>query len=197
MKLLFTRLALPLTILCCVSAHTDAAPSYDFAQLTYQNTEYADIPGFSLRGFAARLSSTITPNMFVEANYSKSQDQYDGITFKNPKWKMSLGYIQRLNAQTALDYQVGLGNLEIDLRNQFIRQKEDANIISYEVNIRHMLKKEWEIYGGLELQNWDIGSNQKAYHLGAIYAAPIIKVGMEYTKYSDSEIIGLALRYDF
>lgn len=197
MKHLFTRLALPLTILCCVSDNAEAAPSYDFAQLTYQNTEYADIPGFSLRGFATRLSTTITPSMFVEANYSSSQDQHDGITFKNPRWKLSLGYIQRLSAQTALDYQVGLGNLEIDLSNQFVRQKEDANIISYEVNIRHILNEEWEVYSGLELQNWDIGSNQKAYHLGALYDKQMIKVGMEYTKYSDSEIIGLTLRYEF
>jgi hypothetical protein len=197
LKLLFSRLAIPLTILCFVPVSANAAPSYDFVQLAYQNTEYADIRGFSLRGFATRLSTTISPSIFIEANYINSQDQHDDITFKNPKWKLSLGYIQTLNTHTSLDYQVGYGNLEIDLSNTFVRQKEDANIMAYEFNIRHMLNDAWEIYGGLEFQNWDIGSNQKAYHLGTLYDAPIAKVGMEYTKFSDSEIIGLTLRYDF
>lgn len=194
LPLAFLAIITPLTIVPIASA---AAPSYDYIQVAYQNTEYADIDGFDLRGVEFRVSKQLSSSLFAEFNYSHGDDKLQDISFKNPKWKASLGYIQWLSTNTAIDYQVGYGNIEIDLSNSSVRQKEDADLYSIETNIRHRIHPNIEIYGGLEFQDWDIGSNQKAYHLGALYDIPVVKLGLEYTKFSDSEIMAATIRYEF
>ncbi len=63
--------------------------------------------------------------------------------------------------------------------------------------VHHQLSEKLRLYAGLEQQNWQGWSTQKACHRGSSYRLDWFSVGAEYTKYSDSDALSLFMRYDF
>ncbi len=172
-------------------------PSYDFVQIGVQSSEYADLSDFDLFGYEFRASKTLSNRFFIEGSYAFSDDDYNDFTMDNNIWKVSIGYIQKLSSSTVIDYQLGYGNVEIKLKNDVESFGSDADYVSLESNIRHKFTHDLEGYAGLEFQNWNAGSDQKAYHLGLSYDWMVVNLGVEYTKFSDSEIFRLFMRYEF
>ena len=203
MKKLFILPAL-LSVPLCFSASTfgqTTPPSYDYVQLGAVQTDFADIPEFDAKGFQLKASKELGYNLFAEAMYFDASDEASNaefdFDFDVEKWEISLGYIHRFSAATALDAQVGYGDIELGLSNGQESASTGTNYYMLETNIRHMVMKNWELFAGLEWQFWDEGSDQKAYNLGTQYSWSNLAVGAEYTKYSDSEVFGIYARYQF
>jgi len=174
-----------------------AEPSYDFGQVSLLQTEFADLDMFTPKGFELKASKEFGYNLFGEATYFTADDKEQGVTMDVDRWKVAFGYIQRFSARTAIDYQLGYGEIDIKLHDNDNSASADTYYFTAESNIRHMLTDNLEVYAGLEWQKWDEGSDQKAYRLGTQYNWDVFTVGGEYTKFSDSEVFALFARYKF
>ncbi|ALM90622.1 hypothetical protein [Alteromonas stellipolaris] len=73
----------------------------------------------------------------------------------------------------------------------------DTDFFSAATNVRYQLTENVEVFGGVEVQNWDGDADQKAYRFGALYDLLGVIGGIEYTKYSDQEIVNMSIRYAF
>jgi hypothetical protein len=171
--------------------------SFDYIQVGAAQIEFADIPQFTARGFELIASKHVGYNVFAEATYFATKDNKFGEEFTADKWEVSLGYIQQLSSSTHLDYQLGYGDIDLGLSNGVESISTGTEYVMLETNIRHYLALNWEIYAGLEWQFWREGSDQKAYNLGSQYQWGRFIWGVEYTKYSDSEVFGIHGRYLF
>ena len=96
-----------------------------------------------------------------------------------------------------LDYRLGLGNFDMAGTTDNDSASADTDFFSAAANVRYQLTADLEIFGGLEAQNWDGDADQKAYRLGALYDLWGFFAGIEYTKYSDQEIVNMSIRYAF
>ena len=172
-------------------------PSYDFVQTSLLQSEFADISPFTLQGFEVKVSKELGYKVFAEATYFAADDTLSGDTFDVSDMKLTVGYIQRLSNKTAIDYQFGYGDINLKLSNANALWKDSTHFFVAETNIRHKFTPALEAFGGLEWQFWGKGSDQKAYNVGVQYDWAVVAVGAKYTKYSDSDRIGMFVRYEF
>ncbi|MCQ8848008.1 hypothetical protein NQT74_05410 [Alteromonas stellipolaris] len=173
------------------------APSYDFAQVSLVQTEFADIDMFTPKGFEFKASREFGMNFFGEATYFMADDKTQGVNMDVDRWKVALGYIHQFSNRTVLDGKISYGEIDIKINDSDNAVSAGTEYFTGEANIRHMITNNLEVYGGLEWQKWDEGSDQKAYKLGTQYFWDSIAVGGEYTKFSDSEVFAAFVRYSF
>ncbi len=192
-----------LLVLSSLAASASAladGPDYNFVQAGFMAGDYADIEPFDLKGLEIEGSAELGYNFFVTGRYRDSDDKWSGVTFNEDNWQVGGGYIYRFSDQTAFDFQVSYGEINIELFNDEERQKAGANFSSLAANVRHNITDSIELYAGLEWQFWNAGTDQKAYNLGAQYffgESKAFSVGAEYTKFSDSQWCKIFARYTF
>lgn len=180
-----------------VSANT---LSYDFVQMGYVKGDYADIKPFDLTGLEIEGSYSLPHDFFVTGKYRSSDDSHNSVQFDESNWQVGVGYRFDFRSNTVFDARVTYGDIRFELIDDEESANASTNYYSVAGNVRHQLTDSVEVYGGLEWQFWDEGSDQKAYRLGARYSfksANAFSLGIEYTKYSDSQWGKLFARYQF
>ncbi|MGQ8364426.1 hypothetical protein [Glaciecola sp. 1036] len=183
--------------LLAASGSVLAAPSYDFVQVSYVQTEFEDLKPFKLKGFEIKGSMELGRNFFVQANYFDTEDNISEFALDIERCEINFGYIQRISDVTSIDYQIGYGEIDILFDDSEQEFKDGTNYYTPQVNLRHHYSANIEVYAGLEWQLWDEGSDQKAYKLGGQYNWDNLAVGSQYTKFSDSEVFAVFVKYQF
>ena len=173
---------------------------YDYLQLGYAAGDYADIAPFDLKGPEFEASYEISHHIFITGKYRSADDKISQYTLDETNWQAGAGYYYHLNQNTVFDGRLYYGEIDFKLSDNEESAKDGTHFYSIVGNVRHQLTNQIELFGGLEVQKWHKGSNQKAYRLGAQYAFGETRkfvVGAEYTKFSDSEWCKLFARYVF
>ncbi|AEF03210.1 porin [Alteromonas naphthalenivorans] len=191
------KIFLPTLCLSFCSFATTAQPSYSFLQAGFVKTEIADLESFNLNGYELRASAEIGYGFFAEYKHTDSSDSLDGFKLETLQRQFSIGYIHNISPQMTLDYRLGLGNFDMTGTRDNDSASADTDYFSVATNLRYQLTADVEVFGGLEVQNWDGDADQKAYRLGAQYDLWGFLTGIEYTKYSDQEIVNMSIRYAF
>lgn len=191
------KLILPtLCLSFCGFAHA-AQPSYSFLQAGFVKTEIADLESFNLNGYELRVSGELGYGFFVEYKHTDSSDSHDGFKLDVVQRQFSGGYIHNFSPKLTLDYRLGLGNFDMTGTRNNDSASAETDFFSAATNVRYQLTENLEIFGGFEVQNWDGDADQKAYRFGALYDLLGGGGGIEYTKYSDQEIVNMSIRYEF
>lgn len=190
--LLLTLVALLLTI----SAPVVMADDYNYVQVHGLRAEYADLPGFTLLGAEVRAGFSLG-QVFGEFRYRDTRDKPDARKLDEDRWNVSLGYAFPSSRKTHYDLRLNYGELGLDGRSPQGNLKARIDYFGISGFVHHQATEKLRFYAGLEQQNWQGWSTQKAYHLGSSYKLEWFSVGAEYTKYSDSDAISFFIRYDF
>ncbi|MBT1450273.1 hypothetical protein KJ365_05220 [Glaciecola sp. XM2] len=191
------KFILPTLCLSLCSFANAAQPSYSYLQAGYVKSEIADIESFNLSGYELRASAEIGYGFFAEYKHTDTSDSLDGFKLDVLQRQFSLGYIHNISSRITLDYRLGLGNFDMTGTRDNDSASADTDFYSAATNIRYQLTPDLEVFGGLEAQNWDGDADQKAYRLGALYDLWGFFAGIEYTKYSDQEVVNMSIRYAF
>jgi hypothetical protein len=170
--------------------------TYNYAQLHALQAEYADIPGFSLRGAEVRAGFSVG-QVFGELRYRDTVDKPGASQLDEDRWNISLGYAFPARNRTHFDLRLNYGELNLDGRSPGGNLVAGIDYFGVSGFVHHQLSGKWRVYAGLEQQNWQGWSTQKAYHLGTMYKLGWASLGAEYIKYSDSDSISMFLRYEF
>ena len=173
---------------------------YDYLQLGYAAGDYADIEPFDFKGPEFEGSYDIGRNIFITGKYRSADDKVDQYTLDETNWQAGAGYYYHFRQNTVIDARLYYGEIDFKLSDNETSAKDGTHFYSVAGNVRHQLTDTVELFGGLEVQKWHEGSNQKAYRLGAQYAFGATKqfvLGAEYTKFSDSQWCKLFARYVF
>ncbi len=182
--------------LVAMSATAQATDVYNYVQLHGMQAEYADMPGFTLRGAEVRGGFSVG-QIFSEVRYRDMRDSPDTRKLDEDRWNVSVGYAFPSSSRTHFDIRLNYGELTLDGRSpqgDLAARIDYFGVSSY---MHFQFSEKLRFYAGLEQQNWQGWSTQKAYHLGSSYKFDWLSVGAEYTKYSDSDAISLFVRYDF
>ena len=185
--------------LCSTAVQADSL-DYDFVQLGYAAGDYADIEPFDLKGPEFEASYELSHNLFITGKYRSADDKISQYTLDETNWQAGAGYYYNFRQDTVFDARLYYGEIDFKLSDSEDSAKDGTHFFSLAGNVRHQLTDAVELFGGLEVQKWHKGSNQKAYRLGAQYAFGETKqfvLGAEYTKFSDSEWCKLFARYVF
>jgi hypothetical protein len=172
------------------------ADGYNYIQLHALRAEYADMPDFTLHGAEVRAGFSVG-QVFGEFRYRDTRDKPDVRKLDEDRWNVSLGYAFPSSSKTHYDLRLNYGELSLDGRSPNGDLAARIDYFGLSGYVHHQLSDRWKLYAGLEQQNWQGWSTQKAYHLGSSYRWSWLSVGAEYTKYSDSDALSLFLRYDF
>lgn len=183
-------------VLLTLSAPAVAADTYNYVQLHGLQAEYADIPGFSLRGAEVRAGFSVG-QIFSEIRYRDTRDKPDTRKLDEDRWNVSVGYAFPSSTKTHFDLRLNYGELRLDGRSPGGDLAARIDYFGVSGYMHYQFSEKLRFYAGLEQQNWQGWSTQKAYHLGSSYKLDWFSVGAEYTKYSDSDAISLFIRYDF
>jgi len=172
----------------------------DYVQVGYVYGDYADYQPFNLAGIEVEGSFAFESNLYIHGTYRTADDKANAINLDETNWKTGLGYVFDISQDTVIDTRFSYGNIKFELSNATNAIDASTHYYSLASKLRHQLTNSIEVYGGLEWQFWNEGSDQKAYSVGAQYAfgqAKALSVGVEYSKYSDSQWAKLFLRYAF
>lgn len=178
-----------------MTAHAEL--SYHYVEASLLRLDFEDIPGFKPFGFEIEASYSVGKHFFARVNYADASDTNADAKFSVDQWLVTAGYLKRLSQATVIDLQLGYGDIELKGRSNRSSGSADSQFFTSALNVRHMLGRNIEMFGGLEWQRWNAGSDQKAYTLGARYHFEPLSFGLEYTKFSDSEWFGLSTRWSF
>lgn len=173
-----------------------ADSDYNFIQAHALRAEYADIPGFTLKGYELR-AGLGWENFFTEFRYRDLSDTPDERELDESRWNLAIGYVIPITIKTRLDFRLNYGKYDVVGKAPDASLKLDPSYEGISSYVYHAFNPDIEVYGGLEWQNLPDDTDQKAYHLGAMYNFADISVGAEYTKYSDTDAMSLFVRYEF
>ena len=188
-----------LSLLACTAglSSANAAQDYDFLQVHgVVKSEYSDVAQFDLKGFELRGSKS-WGNVFTELRYRDLSDSDNSTDFDENRWSASVGYILPFSKQLHFDVRANYGNIDAEISNQNGQVGFDVDYYGASGFAHYGVTSNFDVYAGLEYQNIKDAPDQKAYHLGATYAFDALSIGTEYVKYSDSDALGLFLRYSF
>lgn len=192
------KFTIPTLLLTLINATSIAAtPSYSFFQVSAVKTELAELEQFNPRGFSVKVSSQWGYNLFTEFKYIEADDTKSNLSLETVQRQFSLGYFHKISAKTTLDYRIGYGNFKTTGRSASESSSANTDYYSLATNVRFQASSDLEIYGGFEAQNWEGDADQKAYRLGALYDLWGFLAGIEYTKFSDQDVLGVSARYAF
>ncbi|MEP1447006.1 MAG: hypothetical protein ABJK37_12905 [Paraglaciecola sp.] len=192
------KLTIPTLLLTLMSATSIATtPSYSFFQASTVKTELAELEQFNPSGFSIKISSQWGNNLFTEFKYIDTDDTKSNLTLETLQRQFSLGYFHSISANTTLDYRIGYGNFKTTGISTSESNSAKTDYYSLATNLRFQASSDLEIYAGFEAQNWEGDADQKAYRLGALYDLWGFLAGVEYTKFSDQEVLEVGVRYAF
>ncbi len=148
----------------------------------------------------------------------ESQISYLGkVDLDITRFELGLGYIYSLSDRTNLDFSAKIGQLKFEVDSSFSVEEtyqdyvlesysdsysdsETADILSANVQIRHLITDSFEINGGVgyERLHDEESENNAVFHVGANYAfTPAWLVSASYRDANDYSDISLAVRYNF
>ncbi|MFK8017756.1 MAG: hypothetical protein AB8G17_20185 [Gammaproteobacteria bacterium] len=185
------------SLLALTSVTANADPSYQYIQTSWVRLHFADIDAFRPIGLQIEGSYAFADDFFARLSYTDADDSEATVKFDVEQWQAAFGYVWQFSHTTAMDLQLGYGDIALAGRSASTSARTGTQYWSVGWNVRHMLNQNIELVGGLEWQTWRKGSDQKAYTLGGQYHFDRFSVGAEYTKYSDSEWVGVTGRFSF
>lgn len=191
------KLIVPTLCLSICAPAIAAQPSYEFIQVGVVQTEVSELEVFDPKGFELKASIELSNKVFTEYKHIDSSDSHNGLKLEFLQRQIDFGYIHTISPKLTLDYRLGYGNFRATGSTANESSQADTNFYSIATNARYQLTPNLELFAGLEAQNWEGDADQKAYRLGAQYDLWVFLARAEYTKYSDQEIFGLSLRYEF
>lgn len=191
------KLIIPTLCLSICAPVIASQPSYDFVQAGVVQTEVSELEVFDPKGFELKASVELGYKIFTEYKHIDTSDTYDGLKLEFLQRQVDVGYIHNVLPKLNLDYRLGYGNFRATGSNANESSRASTNYYSIATNVRYQLTPDLELFAGLEAQNWEGDADQKAYRLGAQYDLWGFLARAEYTKYSDQEIFGMSLRYEF
>lgn len=180
----------------CTVSDPALASDFNFVQVNAIQASYGDIPGFDLRGLEYR-AGVGWDQIFTEIRYRNVEDTSGERKLEDERWNISLGYLFPVSTNISVDVRVNHGSIRLkgsSPTEYFISKPKYEGLSSY---VYYAISSNARLYGGLEWQNLPENADQKAYHLGASYAFELLSVGVEYTKYSDTDAISVYTRYRF
>lgn len=157
--------------------------------------------------------------LFQNGDYVGNSTLYteSSIEIDITRLELGLGYIQQLSAVTSLDYSINLGRLKFESKNAFVVEERfngvafdsysdggsdsnSADILSANVQVRHLLTDQFEVNAGLgyERLHDDESDNNVVLKAGFNYAfTEKAIVGAAYRNVNEYSDLSVTLRYNF